>query len=101
MLATFTIIPIGAGESISPIVAKVVKLVDSSNLDYRLTAMGTIVEGEWDEVLTLIKKAHKLVRRHSARVLTSITIDDRKGAKKRLTGKVDSVKSKLKIEVKS
>jgi uncharacterized protein (TIGR00106 family) len=101
MLATFTIIPIGKGESISPIIAKVVKAVDRSGLDYKLTAMGTIVEGGWCDVMAVIKKCHDLVRRTSPRVLTSITIDDRKGAKKRLEGKVESVKKKIGKEIRA
>ena len=101
MLAVFTIVPLGKGESVSPIVAKVVKTVAASGLDYKLTAMGTIVEGDWDEVTAVIKKCHHIVRRQAPRVITSVTIDDRKGAKKRLAGKVESVKKKIKGEVKT
>jgi len=53
-----------------------------------LTSMGTIIEGDWDEVLTIIKKCHAEVRGLSERVVTSITIDDRKGLTDRLTGNV-------------
>ena len=101
MLANFTVVPIGAGESISPTVAKMIKLIDSSGLDYKLTAMGTIVEGEWDEVMEVVQKCHKLALRQSGRVLTSVTIDDRKGAKNRLEGKVESVRCKIKKEIKT
>jgi len=99
MLATFTIVPLGEGESISPTVAKVIRMVDASGLDYKLTAMGTIVEGDWKAVMELIGKCHALVRKGSPRVLTSITIDDRKGAKKRLEGKVESVRRKAGKEI--
>ncbi len=101
MLATFTIIPMGKGESISPIIAKVVKAVDASGIDYKLTAMGTIVEGDWAEVMAVIKKCHDLVKRMTPRVITTITIDDRKGAKKRLEGKVESVRKKVRKEIRT
>jgi uncharacterized protein (TIGR00106 family) len=101
MLATFTIIPLGEGESISAMVAKVVGKVHASGLDYKLNSMGTVVEGDWDEVMELIKSCHQLMRRKSSRVYTSITIDDRKGAKQRLAGKVESVKKKIKHEIKT
>jgi uncharacterized protein (TIGR00106 family) len=101
MLATFTVLPMGKGESISPIIAKVVKAVDASGLDYKLTSMGTMIEGDWDEVMAVIKKCHKLVGRLTPRVYTTIAIDDRKGAKHRLEGKVESVKKKVKFEVKT
>jgi uncharacterized protein (TIGR00106 family) len=96
MIAIFTVIPVSEGESISPYVTKVIEEVDKSGLDYKLTAMGTLIEGPWDKVMDTIKKCHNVMRRHSSRVLTSITIDDRKGAKKRLDGKVQSVVSKSK-----
>ncbi len=101
MLATFTVIPLGKGESISPIIAKVAKMVNSSGLDYKLTSMGTMIEGNWDEVMATIQKCHNLVRRLTPRVYTTIAIDDRKGAKKRLEGKVESVKRKVNFQVKT
>ncbi|HOO56293.1 MAG TPA: MTH1187 family thiamine-binding protein [bacterium] len=101
MLAVFTIIPIGGDESVSPVVAKMIEAVDASGLDYKLTAMGTIIEGNWDDVMAVIKKCHNIVRRGSARVSTSITIDDRKGAKKRLSGKIESVRQKVKRDIKT
>jgi len=99
MLANFSIIPLGAGASVSKYVAKVVDIVDRSGLDYQLTSMGTLVEGNWDEVMGLIKKCHNATHRLVPRVYTVITIDDRRGAKGRLTGKVKSVERVLKREV--
>jgi uncharacterized protein YqgV (UPF0045/DUF77 family) len=64
-----------------------------------LTAMGTLVEGEWDAVLALIKECHLKMRRHGARVLTRISIDDRQNAVNRLTGKVRDVEKALSREL--
>lgn len=100
MLVEFSIVPSGKEESLSRYVAKVLDLVDKSGLDYRLTPMDTVVEGEWDEIFPLIKKCHDLMREHSRRVITSIKIDDREGAKGRLEGKKQSVEMVLERKLK-
>lgn len=91
MVVEFSLIPIGVGVPMAKRLAKVMRLIDDSGLDYRVGAMGTSVEGTWDEVLRLIKKCHQAMLTKAPRVLTHITIDDRKGTKARLTGKVRSV----------
>ncbi len=95
MLAEFSVVPLDKGVSLSDYVSKVLDLVDQSGLEYQLTPMGTIVEGDWDEVMNLIKKCHHTMREHSDRVETKIIIDDRVGAKNRITGKIESVEKKL------
>jgi len=95
MLAEFSIVPIGAGASTSSEVAKVLKLVDESGLSYRLNPMGTVVEGEWPEVMGLIERCHALVMSDVQRVITTIKIDDRKGYADRITKKVESVEKIL------
>ncbi len=95
MLAEFSVVPLDKGVSLSDYVSKVLDLVDQSGLEYQLPPMGTIVEGDWDEVMNLIKKCHHTMREHSDRVETKIIIDDRVGAKNRITGKIESVEKKL------
>jgi len=95
MIVEFTISPIGVGASLSECVAKVIDLVDKSGLPYLLTPMGTIVEGEWDEVMELIKHCHHLVLEMAPRVATRIYIDDRSGRKGLLEYKTRSVEEKL------
>ncbi len=95
MLAEFSIVPLDKGVSLSDYVSKVLDMVDQSDLEYQLTPMGTIVEGDWDEVMTLIKECHYEMRKHSDRVETKIIIDDRVGAENRITGKIESVEKKL------
>ncbi|MFH1700014.1 MAG: MTH1187 family thiamine-binding protein [Candidatus Zixiibacteriota bacterium] len=91
MIAQFTIFPVGAKESLSKDVAKILDIIDKSGLTYRFASMSTMVEGNWDEVMALIKKCRNSMRRAHNRIYLSITIDDRKGARKRLNGKVESV----------
>ena len=95
MIVQFSIVPIGKGESLAELVAKVVDIVDQSGLPYKLTAMGTLVEGEWDDVFELIKECHLRMRQYSNRVMTSITIDDRAKAKGRIDEKVLEVEDVL------
>lgn len=91
MIAEFSVIPIGTGIHLSSRLAKVMCLIDESGLEYRVGPMGTVVEGNWKQVMNLIKRCHEEILSKSPRVSTSITIDDRKGARHRLTQKVASV----------
>lgn len=95
MLASFSIVPIGAGEELKEHVAKILALVEESGLSYRLGAMQSTVEGSPEEVMGLIMRCHGRMREISTRVLTSITIDDRAGASGRLLGKVKDVEEVL------
>ena len=61
--------------------------------------MSTIIEGDWDRVMKVINKARLMLRRRHSRVYIVITIDDRKGARNRLTGKVKSIEKRLRREV--
>lgn len=100
MIAEFSIIPVGKDESLAELVAKIVDIIDTSGLPYKLTAMGTLVEGEWDDIQELIKECHFMMKRYSSRVMTFISIDDREGAKGRLEGKVEDVENILGRELK-
>ncbi|MGB9710659.1 MAG: MTH1187 family thiamine-binding protein [Thermodesulfovibrio sp.] len=95
MIAQFSIVPLGVGVSVSSYVAKVIKIVDESGLPYKLHAMGTIVEGQWDEVMGLIKKCRDALMQEVERIVIDIKIDDRKAAKGRIEAKVRSVEEKL------
>jgi len=81
--------------SSSAAVAKVIDIIDRSGLPYRLGPMSTAIEGEWDEVMAVINRARLALRRQHARLYISITVDDRKGARKRITGKIESVERRL------
>ncbi len=100
MLVQFTIVPIGTGESLSEGVAEVIRIVDESGLSYRTNPMGTVVEGEWDEVIPLIRQCHEEALRRASRVLTSLSIDDRPGKSERISEKIKSVEKRLGREIK-
>lgn len=95
MLVEFSIIPIGVGSSIGDQLAEILKIIDSSGLPYKVNPMGTVVEGEWDEVMKLIKKCHMTMMKLSDRALTTISIDDRKGKPNRIKEKVKSLEKRI------
>lgn len=101
MIVEFTVVPLDKGESLGDYVSEVIDLVDRSGLDHCLTPMGTIVEGDWDEIMGLVKACHMHMRSHSRRVSTSIKIDDREGARGRIRGKIRSVEERLGRDVSS
>jgi uncharacterized protein (TIGR00106 family) len=95
MIVEFSVVPIGKGEELAGPVARIIDIVDRSGLPYQLTSMGTIVEGEWDDVFGLIKECHRRMRQDAGRVSTHITIDDRERARGRIQGKVEDVEKTL------
>ena len=95
MLLELSVIPLGRGRSISADVADLVKIIDASGLDYRLTAAGTIIEGTWNEVMDVAKKCHTEMRKKTERVLTLMKVDDYADRSGRLTTAVESVENKI------
>ncbi|MGH7490921.1 MAG: MTH1187 family thiamine-binding protein [bacterium] len=95
MLVEFRLTPIGTGEETKELLAKAVALVEKSELDYQLTAMGILLEGSWEEVMFVVQKCHEELKKFAARVVTDITIDDRKDLNGRLKGNVLEVEYAL------
>ncbi|MEE8577276.1 MAG: MTH1187 family thiamine-binding protein [candidate division Zixibacteria bacterium] len=86
-------------ESVSTEVAKVIDIIDKSGLPYQLGPMSTCIEGDWNSVMAVIDKARRSLRRRHNRIYINITIDDRKSARGRLKGKVQSIERKLSRKV--
>jgi uncharacterized protein (TIGR00106 family) len=94
-LMELTMIPLDKGPGLSSFVAKVVNVIDNSGLDYRLTPMGTVVEGEWSELTALLDRCFATAKDQSDRISISLKFDYRKGSVDRLTGKIRSVEEKI------
>src|SRR5262245_40380275 len=75
VLLEMSIVPMGVGQSVSPYVAECVDLVDKSGLDYEVHSMGTIVEGELDAVLGLMRACIEQMAKHSDRVTCASKLD--------------------------
>lgn len=101
MLVSFSMFPIGKKESASAEVAKIIDIIDKSGLPYRTSAMSTVVEGDWNSIMSLINKCRLRMRRDNNRIYMVLTMDDRKNAKNRLSGKVKSLENKLKRKISS
>lgn len=95
VLAEFSIVPLGKGAGMSEFIAQVLKAVIDSGVSYRTNPMGTVLEGDWDEVMGVIRKCHHLIMQGSERVLTTIRIDDRRDGGPRMEQKLESVERKL------
>jgi len=95
MIAAFSITPLGAGESVSGQVAEAVRLVRESGLANETNAMFTNVEGDWDEIMALLKQCVMAVAEQAPRVSVVVKIDYRPGVTDGLTTKVRAVEDRL------
>ncbi len=91
----FSIFPMDKGESLSPYVARALKLIQDSGLPYELNPMGTCVEGDWGEVMALVDRCFQALEKDCNRINLSLKADYRKGPAGRMERKKVSVKEKL------
>ena len=95
MLLAFSVAPVGAGESVGDLVAEAVRVVRESGLPNRTDAMFTTIEGEWDEVMAVVKRAVDVVAGGSGRVSLVIKADIRPSVTDALHSKVAHVEGYL------
>jgi uncharacterized protein (TIGR00106 family) len=95
MIIGFSITPLGIGESVGRAVAEAVRVVRASGLPNRTDAMFTLVEGEWDEVMAVVKQATDAVLVVAPRASLVLKADIRPGVTDALTSKVDAIESYL------
>ena len=95
LLAEVSIWPMDKGESVGKYVARVLDVIDRSGLPYKLGPLGTCIEGEWGEVMEVVRQCHEVLAADCNRVACTIKMDWRRGAGGRIDGKVHSVEEKL------
>ena len=95
VLIHFSIFPTDKGTSVSPYVAKSLRIIRESGLPYKLGPMSTAVEGEWEEVMAVVERCFKELRKSSSRIYMTLQMDYREGAVNRIEGKIKSVEAKL------
>jgi len=100
-LLEFSMTPFGKGESVSKYVARSLDIIDKSGLKYRLNPMGTVIEGEWDEVFNVVKRCYERMKKDCHRLSVTIKVDYRKGKESRIQKKINSVEKKLKRTLKT
>lgn len=94
-VAQMSIFPIGKEESLSPYVARAVRIIAESGLDYKLGPMGTVIEGEWPQVLQTVSQCMEEMQKDSDRVYMVLTVDWRNAPSGRITRKTESVMDKI------
>ena len=95
LLLEFSMSPMDKGESVSRYVSRSLNIIDESGVNYRLNPMGTVLEGEWDDAMGVVKKCYEKMSEDCNRITCSIKIDYRKGKIDRLQSKMASVEAKL------
>ena len=95
MIVAFSITPLGVGEGVAEPVARAVKVVRESGLPNQTDSMFTTIEGEWDEVFDVVKRATEAVGRYGSRVSLVIKADIRPGYSGELTGKVERLEDAI------
>jgi len=91
MLFSVSMFPIASARSLAEPVAMVVDELDRAGLHFEVTGMDTVIEGEWDTVMPVIKRAEERVRADFDRVFMVLTMDDHKGTSNRLHESVNEV----------
>ncbi|WP_157155507.1 MULTISPECIES: thiamine-binding protein [unclassified Diaminobutyricimonas] len=98
MLVAFSVAPSGApsaGDSLHDAVAAAVKVVRESGLPNQTDSMFTTIEGEWDEVFDVIKRATEAAGRYGTRVSLVLKADIRSGRTGEMTAKVERLEAAL------
>ncbi len=95
MIVAFSITPLGVGEAVGSYVAEAVRVVRDSGLPNRTDAMFTTVEGDWDEVMDVVRRAVDAVAAHAPRVSVVLKADIRPGITDGLTSKVETIERQL------
>ncbi len=94
-LVEFSMSPMDKGPSLSAFVARSVDIIDRSGLDYRVNAMGTILEGDWSECMAVVEQCFARMSEDCDRITCSIKIDYRSEGTARLDRKVKSIEQRL------
>jgi uncharacterized protein (TIGR00106 family) len=95
MLVAFSVSPVGVGEEVADYVADAVRVVRESGLPNRTDAMFTTIEGDWDEVMDVVKRAVDAVAARAPRVGLSLKADLRPGVTGALDSKVEAIERRL------
>jgi uncharacterized protein (TIGR00106 family) len=95
MLVAFSVSPVGVGEDVGEIVAEAVRVVRESGLPNQTDAMFTTIEGDWDEVMTVVKAAVDAVAARAPRVSLVLKADLRQGVTGAMTAKVETIERYL------
>lgn len=92
VIVEVSFVPLGVGASLSAYVAETVRLIRESGLTHEFHSMGTNIEGEWDEVMPLVRRCQdRLFEMGAPRVSASLKISERRDKAYHMEEKVASV----------
>lgn len=95
VIIAFSVTPLGIGEDVGEVVAEAVRVVRKSGLPNHTDAMFTVVEGEWDKVMEVVKDAVNAVAERAPRVSLVLKADMRAGVDDAITSKVEALEGYL------
>ena len=95
VLLEFSMSPLGEGEGVSKYVSRSLEIIEASGVNYRLGPMGTTLEGEWDEVMSVMKQCYERMSQDCKRVSCYAKIDARANTHGRLASKTAKLESLL------
>ncbi len=91
----FSMFPLDKGESLSPYVARILDVIDRSGVNYRLNPMGTVLEGEYDEVMQVVRACFQELQKDCSRISMTLKMDYRKTPQSRLEQKIEKLETIL------
>ena len=96
VICELVVVTYDIGPSLSPFVAKVVKLIQSDDrVSHQLCPMGSVIEGEWRDVMALVDRIMRTFGPDYERIGLTLKVDYRRSKGDRMTGKIRSVEEKL------
>ena len=95
VLLEFSMAPMGLGDSVGAQVARILDVIDRSGVPYQLTPMGTILEGEWNEVMAVVTACFETLATDCPRIGVHLKVDYRAGPGGRIWSKFASVERHL------
>ncbi|MGE5401488.1 MAG: MTH1187 family thiamine-binding protein [Ignavibacteriales bacterium] len=95
VLLEFSMSPLDKGESLSSYISRILNYIDESGVTYKLTPMGTILEGEWDEVMGVVTGCFRLLEEDCSRISVNLKVDYRAGKESRMESKIRKVEKIL------
>ncbi len=98
-LVAVAISPVGTGAELSSHVAEVVRVIRESGLPNKTTSMFTEIEGDWDAVMAVVKRATFILAERGIRTEVVLKADIRPGFVGTMTGKIDRLNAALNAEV--
>lgn len=94
-LVALAIAPFGVGDELSEEVAKVVQVIRNSGLKNRTYSMFTEIEGEWDDVMKVVKDATFTLAQKGIRTEVVMKMDIRSGFENMMDGKIQRMEDKI------